>query len=48
MRVLSALNKMNFMTENILASNKYGFRSGNNITDCLINLTDEIAKTLNQ
>ena len=44
------LNQLIFycLTENILVSNQYGFRSGYNTTDCLVDLTDEIAKALDE
>lgn len=44
------LNQLKFycLTENILASNQYGFRSGYNTTDCLVGLIDEITKALNE
>ena len=42
------LNQLIFycLTENILVSNQYGFRSGYNTTDCLVDLIDEITKAL--
>ena len=44
------LNQLIFycLTENILVSNQYGFRSGYNTTDCLVDLTDEITKALDE
>ena len=36
------------MTENILVSNQYGFRSGSTTTDCLVELMDEITKALDE
>ena len=42
------LNQLMFycLTENILVSNQYGFRSGYNTTGCLVDLIDEITKAL--
>ena len=44
------LNQVIFycLTENILVSNQYGFRSGYNTTDCLVDLIDEITKALDE
>ena len=44
------LNQLIFycLTENILVSNQYGFRSGYNTTDCLVDLIDEITKALDE
>ena len=44
------LNQLIFycLTEKILVSNQYGFRSGYNTTDCLVNLIDEITKALDE
>ena len=36
------------LTENILVSNQYGFRSGPNTTDCLVDLIDEVTKALGE
>ena len=36
------------LTENILVSNQYGFRSGHNTTDCLVDLIDEVTKALGE
>ena len=57
--VLSALSKIfekcilnqlkfYFMTEDILVSNQYGFRSGSTTTDCLVELMDEITRALDE
>ena len=44
------LNQLIFycLTENILVSNQYGFRSEYNTTDCLADLIDEITKALDE
>ena len=44
------LNQLIFycLTENILVSNQYGFRSGYNTTDCLVDLIDEISKAFHE
>lgn len=44
------LNQLKFycLTENILASNQYGFRSGYNTTVCLVDLIDEVAKAFDE
>ena len=44
------LNQLKFycLTENILASNQYGFRSGYNTTVCLVDLIDEVTKALDE
>ena len=44
------LNQLIFycLTENILVSNQYGFRSGYSTTDCLVDLLDEITKALDE
>ena len=44
------LNQLKFscLTENILASNQCGFRSGYNTTDCLVDLIEEITKALDE
>ena len=36
------------LTENILVPNQYGFRSGYNTIDCLVDLIDEITKALDE
>ena len=36
------------LTENILVSKQYGFRSGYDTTDCLVDLIDEITKALDE
>jgi len=36
------------MTENILVSNQYSFRSGSTTTDCLVELMVEITKALDE
>ena len=36
------------LTENILVSNQYAFRSGYNTTDRLVDLIDDITKALNK
>ena len=44
------LNQLKFycLTENILASHQYGFRSGYNTTVCLVDLIDEVTKALDE
>ena len=44
------LNQLIFycLTENILVPNQYGFRSGYNTVDCLVDLIDEITKALDE
>ena len=44
------LNQLIFycLTENILVSNQYDFRSGYNTTDCFVDLIDEITKALDE
>ena len=44
------LNQLIFycLTENILVPNQYGFRSGYNTTNCLVDLIDEITKALDE
>ena len=44
------LNQLKYycLTENIVASNQYGFRSGYNTTVCLVDLIDEVTKALDE
>ena len=46
----SILNQLKFyrLTEDILASNQYVFRSGYNTTVCLVDLIDEVTKALDE